>query len=135
MASLTTRVHLNGAALESMLNGPNGPVARDLQRRGERIADRMKATAPVESGNMRSHIRSALTIDIGQLEVRVGIFGRSARAVPYLKYVINGTRTPIRPRRARVLRFVINGRVVYAKEVRGQSANNFMTEAISAGAD
>lgn len=133
MASVTTQVFINGAALNSMLNGPNGPVARDLQQRGERIADRMKVTAPRVSGNLAANIRSALVIDVGQLEIRVGIFGRAARAVPYVKFVTGGTQGPIRPKRARVLRFVVNGRVVYAKEVRGQAANNFMVEAMSAG--
>ena len=133
MASSTTSVHINGAALESLLNGSNGPVARDLQRRGDRIADRMQQTAPKNTGNLASNIRSALISEGGELNVRVGIFGRSARNVPYLKFVIHGTHGPIRPRRARALRLVVNGRVVYATEVRGQSANNFMTAAIEAG--
>lgn len=133
MASSTTSVHINGAALDSLLNGPNGPVGRDLQRRGERIADRMKQTAPKVTHNMANNIRSALISEGGTLNVRVGIFGRNARAVPYLKYVIHGTHGPIRPHRARALRMVINGRVVYATEARGQPANNFMTAAIDAG--
>jgi len=133
VASSTTAVFINGAALDSLLNGPNGPVGRDLQRRGERIADRMRQTAPKVTNNLASNIRSALISEGGELNVRVGIFGRSARAVPYLRFVIHGTHGPIRPRRARALRMVINGRVVYATEVRGQSANNFMTAAIEAG--
>lgn len=131
--AVTTSVHINGAALQSLLNGPNGPVAREIQRRGERIADRMRATAPRDSGNLANNIRAALVSEGGEIQSRVGVFGSNARRVPYLKYIIGGTRTPIRPRRARVLRFVINGRVVYAKEVRGQPANNFMVAAIEAG--
>jgi hypothetical protein len=133
MASSTVVVGLHGAALNSLLRGANGPVARELQRRGNMILNRAQATAPVQSGKLRSHLRSELTSRGGEINVRVGIFGRSARAVPYLGYVLRGTGSPIRPRRARVLRFVINGRVVYAKAVRGQSANNFLLEALSAG--
>jgi hypothetical protein len=131
--AVSTQVHINGAALNALLNGPNGPVAREIQRRGERIRDRMQQTAPRETGNLAQNIRSALVSEGGTINSRVGVFGASARRVPYLRFVIGGTRTPIRPRRARVLRFVVNGRVVYAKEVRGQPANNFMLAAIDAG--
>lgn len=135
MASVTTAFQINGAALQSMLTGPNGPVARDLQRRGERILDRARATAPRDTGRMAGALMSRLFSVGGIPEVRVGIFGSAARAVPYLRYVTEGTSTPIRPRRAQVLRFMVGGKVYYAKEVRGQSPNNFLIRAIEAGAD
>lgn len=139
MASVTTSFHLNGAALDSLLNGPNGPVARELERRGELIAAEARRLAPKKTGNLAANIRAALVSTNGKIEERVGLFGASARAVPYFKYVDRGTglygptRTPIRPRHAQALRFVVNGRVVYATKVSGQRPNHFLKEALAAG--
>lgn len=135
MASVSTAVSIHGAALNSLLSGPNGPVARDLERRGARILDRAQTLAPRATGRLASALTSRLFSVGGTIEVRVGIFGAAARSVPYLQYVLKGTNTPIRPRRAQVLRFVVNGRVIYAKEVRGQVPNNFLLQALQAGGD
>lgn len=64
--------------------------------------------------------------------------GRGMTAVivcthPAVQYVLFGTRPHlIRPRRARALRFEVEGRVVFAQLVRhpGNRADNFMAEAL-----
>lgn len=138
MATVTTAVHINGAALDSLLNGPNGPVAHELQRRGDLIKNAAQRLAPKKTGALAAAIRSALVSSGGQIEVRVGIFGASARAVPYFRFVESGTgiygpnRSMIKPRRARALRFVVGGKVVYAKQVSGSPPNHFLEEAIDA---
>src|SRR5262252_7437703 len=125
MASAQVSFHINGAALNSLLNGPNGPVARELQRRGDIILAEARRRAPRKTGNLAANLKAALVSTGGKIEERVGLFGAGARAVPYFKWVDRGTgiygpgHTPIRPRHARALRFVVNSRVVYAKEVSG----------------
>lgn len=49
---------------------------------------------------------------------------------PYSKYQHDGTRGPIVPRRAKVLRFRVGGKTVYARKVRGISGIKFLTRAL-----
>lgn len=90
---------------------------RDLAYGTQRI---MQETSPVRTGRLRQSIRVE---KIGPLEYFIG------PTVEYAIYVKKGTRPhEIRPRRARALRFVINGKVVFAKKVEhpGTKPNPFV---------
>lgn len=83
---------------------------------------------PVDTGRLRASIR----MDPPRLfslrpSVRVG------SDVFYAPYVNDGTRPHvIRPKRARALRFVVGGQVVFARVVQhpGTKANPFLTRAL-----
>lgn len=124
-------VEVDRSALARILRLPGGLVDRDLRRRAERVAARARATAP---GGMRDAISVELD-GTGR--------GRRARVVlnhPAALYVTQGTGIygrrgssyPIRPRFARALRFVVGGRVVYAKQVThpGIKPNDFLNKAL-----
>ena len=80
-----------------------------LDRLAGRLAEEMRERAPVRTGRLRDSIRVA----------RIGRFRLVGPTVPYAPYVEFGTRPHvIRPRRARALRFEVEGRTVFAMYVR-----------------
>jgi hypothetical protein len=121
---------LNQAEIHRIGHSPTGPVARDLLARGHRWAGAARRQVGVDSGRLRGSIGVELTRAAGELAVRVG------SNVRYARWHHDGTglygphKTRIRPVRARALRFVVRGRVVFARSVRGSRPNRFLTDTI-----
>jgi hypothetical protein len=123
-------LRIDWAAVDRMLNSPTGLVGRDCQQRADRTAARARQFAP---GSMSERIAPPV--------VSRSASGPSADITvrhPAVGYVINGTglygpnARRIRPVRAQALRFVLNGRVVFAKSVSGQKPNDFLNKALPA---
>jgi len=118
------QIRIDRTRLERMLRLPGGLVDRNLRRRTIRVVNRARELAP---GSMGRGI-------VWHIEGR----GRDLSAVIVsthhaTQYVVNGTRPHlIRPVRARALRFVVNGRVVFAQLVHhpGSQANDFLNKAL-----
>jgi hypothetical protein len=92
------------------------------------VVNRAKILCPVDTGRLRASIR---------IESRRTLALRSIFTVGsdvyYAPFVNDGTRPhEIRPRRAQALRFVIGGRVVFAKVVHhpGTRPNPFLDRAL-----
>ena len=87
-------VILYPAALEALLNGVGGPVARDLAKRAIRVESAAKNLAPVDTGRLRSSITWAIGKDGRGLYAAVGtnvfyapfqeLCTRNMRAHPFL---------------------------------------------------
>lgn len=87
----------------------NAKVRRVVRRTDARSA----VLAPVDTGNLRSSRRSGVTVRGSS------VIGEVVYAANYAAAVHNGRRTlTIRARVGGKLRFVVDGRVVYATEVR-----------------
>lgn len=123
-------VRIDWAAVDRMLNSPTGMVGQDCQQRADRAATAARQFAP---GSMSERIAPPI--------VQRGGTGPSADITvrhPAVGYVINGTGLygptgrRITPVRAQALRFVLNGRVVFAKSVKGQKPNDFLNKALPA---
>lgn len=139
----------NQAAIEAIIKGPHGGVAKDLIKRGARVESHAKrnlsgltGSGPrrVDSGRLRASVRHELQVHTTHLSVRVGT------GVPYALYVHDGTgiygpkKTPIRPIRAKALVFrskvygaksgKFKGFVVVAS-VKGMKPNPFLKNALS----
>lgn len=123
-------LRIDWATVNRMLNSPTGTVGRNCQKRADRTAARARQFAP---GSMSESIAPPI--------VQRSSAGPSADITvrhPAVGYVINGTGLygptgrRIRPVRAKALRFVLNGRVVFAKSVSGQKPNDFMNKALPA---
>lgn len=87
------RLHWNDAELRELLEGPNGPVASDLLRRGLLVVAAAKDNATgrnggpnVRSGRLRSSISAALGTDGS------GVYCDVGSNVEYAGYVELGTR-------------------------------------------
>lgn len=105
------------------------PILIDaVKKAGAEIVNEEKKQAPVKTGNLRRAI-----------ELQTGnIYARITPTANYSSYVNFGTgiygdrHDYIRPTRAKVLRFTIGGKVVYAKRTKGQRANDFIGRTLDA---
>lgn len=122
--SVSSSVTLNRTAVERLLRLPGGLVDRNMRRRVNRALEEARREAP---GSMRN--RLSASFERGEAGPR----GTITLHHPAALYVTRGTRPHlIRPVRARVLRFEVGGRVVYASVVHhpGNRPNRFMVRAL-----
>lgn len=143
MASVHTTFKLDPAAIRELLNSPQGPVARDLLRRGQRVINRAKQNLSsnpkrVDTGRLRADVHGELLSRSGQLVYRVGT------GLKYAVYVHEGTGIygprgmPIRPVSRKVLRWKARGGksgkggFVFSKTSRGMQPNPFLKNALPA---
>lgn len=89
---MSDRVVFNAEALGRLLNGPDGPVARELARRVVRVEAAAIRGCPVDTGRLRSSIGRQVAVD--QLGL-VGIVGTDVEYAPYVEY--GTSRSPAQP--------------------------------------
>lgn len=120
------RVRLDRADLRRAIRGAS---MTELRRVAPRVVNRAKVLAPVDTGRLRAAIGPPKYTRTWTLRPKATIEVN----VEYAGYVHDGTRPHIiRPRNARALRFVIGGRVVFAKVVHhpGTRARPFLDRAL-----
>jgi len=126
--TVSTSFNLDRGRIERMLRLPGGMVYRNMERRLRRVETEAIRRAPGSMGStIRAQIRRGPGGDFqGVINVRH----------PAALYVIGGTRPHrIQSRRPNgVLRFTVNGQVVYAKYVNhpGNKPNQFLQESLRA---
>lgn len=120
------RIRLDRAALNRTITNAS---RRELTEAGRQVVQRAKVLAPVRTGRLRSSIK-AEPPRIFSLRGSLTIGSN----VEYAGFVNDGTRPHrITPRRSGgVLRFVVGGRVVYARVVNhpGTRARPFLDQAL-----
>ena len=119
------RVRLDRAQLNRTIRGAS---RRELETAARQVMNRAKVLAPVDTGRLRASIR----IESRRLLTLRSVYTIGSD-VSYAAYVNDGTRPhTIRPRTAKALRFVVGGRVVYAKVVHhpGTRARPFLDRAL-----
>lgn len=105
-----------------------GASMRELRVVGPLVTARAKVLAPVDTGRLRASIGPPEYRRTFTLRPEVSVVAHT----DYAKYVHDGTRPhTIRPRQAQALRFLVGGRVVYAKVVNhpGTRARPFLDQA------
>lgn len=103
---------VNDAVVFAILNEKNGMVARELARRGRKVEMAAKKLVGKESGALRTSINSSMQRDSR------GIYCRVGSPLPYALDEHNGTRRHrITAKPGRVLRFPVNGKIVFAASV------------------
>lgn len=119
------RVRLDRADLRRAIRGAS---RSELLNVGPRALNRSKILCPVDTGRLRASIKGQLT-RTWTLRPQYTI----STDVEYATMVHDGTRPhEIRPKNAQVLRFVMNGRVVFARVVHhpGTRARPFIERAV-----
>lgn len=126
MFTVSTSFSLDRTRVQRMLRLPGGMVYRNMERRVRRVEAEAIRRAP---GSMGTTIRA---------QIRRGPGGEFQGVInvrhPAALFVTGGTRphriTPRRP--GGVLRFTVNGRVVYARYVNhpGTKPNSFLRDAL-----
>lgn len=125
--TVSTSFSLDRSRVERMLRLPGGLVYRNMERRLRRVETQAIRTAPGSMGRtIRAQIQRGPGGDFrGVINVRH----------PAALFVTLGTRPhQIRPVRAKALRFMVDGRVVYATLVNhpGTKPNDFLKDALRA---
>lgn len=127
------RVTVNRSALRRLLEGRRGTrLGNDLDARAARVASRARQLVGVDTGLLLSTIR--VESGAGYRDIVAGRVGKT----PYTIWHHDGSAPHvIRPRRARALRFEINGRVIFAAKVNhpGTRGTKFLTRALPAARD
>lgn len=101
------------------------PIYKDIDSRGNRLRNLAVRQVGKKTGRLAASMTSRTTVDLLGIVNTTGSDNDIARAHH------DGTRPhAIRPKRARVLRFVQNGRVRYAQRVwhPGTAANRYLTD-------
>lgn len=106
----TVRVDVNRAALQRVAATGAGRLVLSTTRR---VLNRAKVLTPVDTGTLRAS---------QTMEVRTTGSATTGRVSTWINYALavhEGVPHPvvIRPRTRKALRFVVNGRVVYARKV------------------
>jgi hypothetical protein len=123
------RITWNDAEFRRITEVQTVPMA--VWRAAGKVRDRAKmnitAAGLVDTGALRNSI-VARRMRAG----RAGVWYEVGSDLPYSIYQHEGTRTPIVPRRAKLLRFTPKGgsTVVFAKQVRGVTGTPYLTDAL-----
>lgn len=141
MATVTYSHRLDLAAVQRLLTSSNGGVVRDLLRRGLLVETQAKRNLGgiggpkrVDTGRLRASIATQVVHRNGAPAVIVGTNVNYAILVHEGTGIYGPRHAPIRPRRAKRLRFKPKGsrRFVYARQVRGMAPNRFLVNALAA---
>lgn len=141
------RSQLNLGAVQALIRGPNGAVAKDMLKRGLLVESRAKLNLQlqprrVNTGALRSSIRTIFLMIDGAPAVRVGT------SLRYARYVHDGTglygprHRYIQPVNKKVLRWKTHGPTgipgkggyVFRMKSSGMRPNPFLKKALSAAA-
>lgn len=141
MATVSYSHRLDLAAVRRLLTSPTGGVTRDLLRRGLLVETQAKRNLGgvggpkrIDTGRLRASIATQMVHRNGNPAVLVGSNINYAILVHEGTGVYGPLHRPIRPKRAKRLRFRPKGsrRFVYARQVRGMPANRFLANALHA---
>lgn len=121
--SVESKLILDPVAIEKMLRGKKGPVAKSLLRKGNRLVSGAKRRCPVDTGRLRNSIR----FDLG--EDRKGLFIRAGTDVEYAAAVHEG-HGEITPKNATILHFTVGGEEVFTMRVAPVAGRPFLKDAL-----
>lgn len=117
------------SAIFDLLNNKNGPVGRELARRGRKVESAAKKFVGKESGALRTSINSSMQRDFR------GIYCRVGSSLPYALDHHNGTRRHvITAKPGGFLRFPSRGRIIFETSVLhpGTRPNPYLLKALPA---
>lgn len=141
MPAVSYSHRLDLGAVRALLSDPTGGVVRDLLRRGLLVETQAKRNLGgvggpkrIDTGRLRASIASQVVHRNGLPAVIVGTNVNYALAVHSGTGIYGPKGTPIRPRRAKRLRFRPKGsrKYVYARQVKGMRPNRFLANALTA---
>ena len=124
-----TKIIFYEPVLEKYLNQPGGKVGDYLESKGRQIMVLAKSQAGLRTGALRASIHMRHSRDPRGQYVKIG------SSLPYARMHHEGTKPHmIYPRKAKQLRFVKRGQVIYASAVRhpGTKANKYLTNPMRA---
>lgn len=123
-------ININQAAVQRLASDPRTPTYRQMTRIGRAVQSTAQQLAPVDTGRLRQSGDTQMRPGRGSLVARVGFYVRHAWWVHEGTGIYGPRRTPITPRRARVLAWRGRGGWRYARSVRGMRPRPFLRRAV-----
>ena len=124
--SVNVRIRWDDGAFRRLLEEDTVPQA--VWRAAGKVRDRAKMNVSraglVDTGALRNSIVGR-RVHMGR-----GVWYPVGSPLDYAYFPHEGTRSPILPRRAKVLRFQSGGQYVFARRVSGVKATPFLTDAL-----
>ena len=124
--NVTSTINISDESVRQLLMNREGPLFQGVQRAGRRCATlavfELASKGIGDTGRLQQSIEARTEVRGMEVVSRVG------SALPYAKFVHEGTRSPIVPTTRRVLRFKgSGGAFVFAPQVRGtQETGNYV---------
>lgn len=122
------KVELDRAALKR-LSSPGGMIDASVAKAAGRVRDNAKriiySEGRVQTGALAQSIVSQRSVSSA-----AGAIYTVSSDLKYAIYQHEGVRGPIYPRRAKMLRFKVGGRTVFARSVRGFKGIKFLERAL-----
>jgi len=128
VAVARARLVMDQAKIRELTTGSTGPVFLLVQSLTRAVETRARQEAPVRTGKLRRSIKAGPVTAKGTT-----VHGSVTAHAEHGIFVHEGTRPHvIRARKAKALRFVVDGRVVFAQSVNhpGTKPNKFMLRAV-----
>lgn len=123
-------LHVHKAAIRNITHGANGAGAHHLFRIGKQVEAAAKRRAPVDTGRLRASIGTR-TVTGARLRCVIGTNVKHAGWVTKGTGIYGRYKTPVVPRRAKMLRFTSRGGIViFRRSVKGMKARPFLAEAL-----
>ena len=124
------RVTISQTGLQRLVSDPRTPTYRQMTRIGRAVQSTAQQLAPVDTGRLRQSGDTQMRPGRGSLVARVGFSAKHALWVHEGTGIYGPRRTPITPRRARMLAWRDRrGGWRYARSVRGMRPRRFLTRA------
>lgn len=131
MASV--RIDIHGSVLNRLLRSPNGPVARDMLKRGKKVQAAARRRVNSRTGDLARSIDVSIVISGGAAGVKIGSDLYYARFVHDGTGIYGPSHRPIRPsRRGGALAFTGRGGQVVVASSSGQRGTHFLRNALRA---
>jgi len=142
---MAVRVVMDEKGLYDLLESPTGPVGKDLLRRTLNVEARAVELCPVDEGALRADIHHVIERDdeglVGKVGVNkrygvhvergTGLFEETIPGVPASKS--KGQR--ITAKDGGMLRFEVDGKVIYRRSIKGMRPQPFLRPALDAADD
>lgn len=130
---MSVRIRVFDSRIHAM-SLPGGMIYRWGAQVTREVADLARVTAPIARQDwghgMPGRLKASHKHSVGANAI--GVFGTVTNTAPYAKFVHEGTSTPITPKTYPYMKFSINGRTFRKQEVRGQSAQPWLSDAMLA---
>jgi len=139
VGNVRIRHSLNRGAIHKLFAGTHSGLAKNMAVRAVKVtaAAKMNLSKPprrINTGYLRASIDWEFILIDGIPGFRVGTNAKYARFVHDGTGIYGPRKTPIRPKRARVLVFkpIGSSKKIFVKQVRGMRPNHFLADAIIA---
>lgn len=130
--AVVVSINIDGSKLNRLLRSPDGPVAREMLRRGQKVRAAALRRINSRTGALARSIDASIVIANGTAGCKIGTDLFYARFVHDGTGIYGPTRRRIEPRNARALVFSSSSGRTFSAHSSGQRGTHFLRNALRA---